>query len=587
MPLDALCLSALREELSGQLSDMKIDKVQQPERDMLVLVMRGKSGAKRLLISAGSGDMRVHLTEHKHENLATPPMFCMLLRKHLVGARLISIYQPSAERVLELVLDTYDAMGERGEKRLVIELIAKSSNIILVDSDGVIIDCLRRVGGEISSKRMILPGLMYHRLEPQQGKINPLEVTEERWTEEFDLHGGNTADKWLQSVFFGFSPLICREIAWRAYGACDQRLDAVSDKGEALRRECYSIVESVKSGKYEPWSIIDLEGLPKDFSYTHIRQYEGSMVVSEAESFSQLLDNHYTKISEMSRQRARASATIKTVKTARDRMLRKIIAQQAEIDKAAFRDGLRECGDIITANMHLMSKGQVELIAEDFYSAEGGKRTIKLDPLKTPQQNAAKYYKDYTKARNAERFLTEQIEIGQREAEYLESVLEALSLSEGERGLEEIRQELVTTGYIRDRKAKGGKGKVPSAAAPMKFISSSGMQILAGRNNVQNDILTLKSSLKSDMWLHAQKIHGAHVVINCKGSVPDDVTLSEAAAIAAYYSAARASGKVPVDYAPVRNVKKPSGGRPGMVIYTGYSTIMAVPDEGLVNSLRV
>jgi len=587
LPLDALCLTALKEELSQQLADMKIDKVQQPARDMLIFAMRGKSASNRLLISAGSGDMRIHLTQHKHENPDAPPMFCMLLRKHLVGARLISIFQPPAERVLELIFDAPDALGVRSEKRLVIELIAQSSNIILVDSDGIIMDCLRRVGGALSDKRAVLPGLMYHRPEPQQGKLNPLETTPADWDAAFNTQLEKNADKWIQSAFFGFSPLICREIVWRAYKTCDQRLDVLNDHGEALKQAFFEIVEIVQSGRFEPWSIYNLEHCPRDFSYVKIGQYEQAMLIDRAESFSQLLDDHYTKISERARQQARASATLKTVKTARERILRKLIAQQAELEKTALREGFRECGDIITANMHRMSKGQDVLLTEDFFSESGGERVIKLDPLKTPQQNAAKYYKDYTKLRNAERFLTEQISLGQREADYLESVLETLALAEGEKGIEEIRRELMTTGYIKDKRSKAGKVKTSSAAVPMKFLSSTGMQILAGRNNVQNDQLTLKSALKSDMWLHTQKIHGSHVVISCKGSVPDDVTLREAAAIAAYYSAARSSGKVSVDYTLVKNVKKPSGSRPGMVIYTGFRTVLVAPDEGLVNALRV
>lgn len=588
MPLDALCLAAVKEELAGQIAGFKIDKVQQPERDVIILALRGHGSAFRLLISAGSGDMRVHLTKHSYENPASPPMFCMLLRKHLTGARVISISQPPAERVLEFLLEAPDALGVASEKRLVIELIAKSSNVILVDGEGIVIDCLRRVGGDMSEKRSVLPGLIYRRPPAQEGKVNPIDVTGEQWQELFcSKQEDKTAEKWMLSTFSAFSPLICRELVWRAYGDCGVRRDGISDGGDALRREFFAIMDIVKSGGFEAWGIIDADNSPRDFSYTKISQYENAFELRRSESFSEMLDSHYTRTSQLERLRQRASATLKTVKTARDRIARKLASQQAELEKTALRDTLRECGDIITANLHSMKKGMDVLIAQDFYSDDGAVREIRLNPLKTPQQNAAKYYKDYTKAKTAESFLSEQLSIGFREVEYLESVIESISLAEGEKDLDEIRRELVQAGYIRDKRPKGSKVKAPPAVAPMRFVSSSGMQILAGRNNVQNDNLTLKSALKTDVWLHAQKIHGSHVIISCKGAEPDDVTLREAAVIAAYFSAARGSGKVPVDYVAVRSVKRQPGGRPGMVIYTGFKTAVVEPDEKLVARLRV
>ncbi|MCL2201699.1 MAG: NFACT family protein, partial [Oscillospiraceae bacterium] len=399
--------------------------------------------------------------------------------------------------------------------------------------------------------------------------------------------GEKTAEKWLISTFSALSPLICREIAWRAYGDCDARPESVGDGGEALKREFFNLMEKSKGGVFEPWGIINEDGSPRDFSYTQIMQYESALEMRRAESFSQMLESHYTKTAQLNRLRQRFSATQKTVKSARERILRKLAAQQSDLEKTAQRDIMRECGDLITANLYQMEKGESILVAQDYFAPEGGVREIALDPLKSPQQNAAKYYKDYNKAKTAEKYLTEQIRVGQVEAEYLESVLEAISMAEGERDMEEIRRELASSGYVREKKVKGGKVKSPPAAEPMRFISSTGMQILAGKNNVQNDQLTLKSALKSDVWLHTQKIHGSHVIISCGGAEPDERTLFEAAAIAAYYSAARQSGKVPVDYTQVRNVKKASGGRPGMVIYVGNKTVMAVPDEKLVESLRV
>ena len=590
MPLDAICLSAVRQELAGRITGMKIDKVQQPERDVIILTLRGKGSAApcRLLISSGAGDARVHLTEHQFENPDSPPMFCMLLRKHLIGARIGAVTQPSAERVLELWLEAPDALGVYSEKCLVIELMGRMSNIVLTGGDGIIIDCLRRVGGgELMEKRAILPGLLYRMPPVQEGKLNPMGVTPERWQELFDMSREKTVDKWLLSAFSALSPLICRELSWRAYGETDFDIGAISDGGAALRREFFALMDAAGAGRLEPYILCDADNSPRDFSYTRIMQYEGALNAERGRSFSDMLDGFYTRSAHLARVRQRASATEKTVKTARDRLVRKLAAQHEELKKTEGRDSLRECGELITANLHLMKKGQSVLTAQDFYKEEDGIfREIALDPLKTPQQNAAKYYKEYTKAKNAEKFLAEQIRLGEIERVYLESVLGAIALAEGERDLGEIRRELVQTGYIRAQKQEKRGREKQSGAEPMRFESSSGMLILAGKNNAQNDKLTLKTASKTDVWLHTQKIHGSHVIISCGGAEPDEASLYEAASVAVYYSAARSAGRTPVDYTLVRHVKKPPGGRPGMVVYTNFKTIAAVPDEALIRRLR-
>jgi len=311
----------------------------------------------------------------------------------------------------------------------------------------------------------------------------------------------------------------------------------------------------------------------------------------QQKSISETLDELYTRKAQKDRIRSRSGATLKTMKTARDRLIRKIAAQKTELFESAKRDWLRQCGDIIMANMHLIKKGQQVFVAEDFYSENGSARRIELDPQRTPQQNAAKYYKAYNKAKNAEKHLTEQIDKGEDELKYIESVIEQLGRVENERELDEIRDELMATGYIKNR--VGGRGGLQKQkktkqleSSPMSFMSSGGYRILAGRNNTQNDKLTLKTALKSDTWLHTQKIPGAHVIVSSAGKPVDETTLREAAAIAAYYSAARPDGKVAVDHTSVRNVKKPPGGRPGMVVYTDFKTIIATPDEELVERLR-
>jgi len=582
--LDAICLAAVKEELSGRITGMKIDKVQQPERDTIILSLRGGDAPTcRLLISAGTGDARIHLSEYKFDNPSSPPMFCMLMRKHLIGARITGITQPPAERILKLMLQAPDAMGFVSEKCLIVEFIGRSSNIILADSDGIIIDCLRRIGGDLSDKRAVLPGLLYRLPPAQQGKLDPLTVSAGKWQDMFSRAAGKTADEWLLTNFAALSPLICREISWRAYGQTDIRIEKISDAGAALGDAFFALTDQAVSGRFEPWMVANLDNSPRDFSYTQIKQYENALNTQPYESFSSLLDDYYTRAAQIARVRQRAAATSKTIKTAHDRLVRKLAAQKTELEATSDRDSHRECADIITANLHLMKKGQSILTAQDFYSENGGTREIALDPRKTPQQNAQKYYKDYTKAKNKERFLKEQIRLGETELEYLKSVVIEIELADGARGLSEIQSELMHTGYIKSQ--KNAKAK-PVESEPMRFVSSNGMQISVGKNNTQNDRLTLKTAAKSDVWLHTQKSHGAHVIISCHAGPPDEDTLFEAASIAAHYSAARSGGKVPVDYTLVKQVKKPPGGRPGMVIYTDFKTIIATPDEELIKRLR-
>ena len=621
MPLDAICLAAVREELAERITGSRIDKVQQPERDMIILALRGGHVPQsRLLISAGAGDPRAHITEYRFDNPASPPMFCMLLRKHLTGARIAGVTQPPAERVLEFSLEAPDLLGDMSEKRLILELIGRRPNVILTDHSGLIIDCLRRVGGEMTDSRAVLPGLFYRPPPPQAGKLDPLSVTEAVWRVRFDVAcdpgaeerrgegafitegerrledapgaeervesgAKKTVDYWLLSNFTALSPLICRELSWRAYGETDFRIGAVTDGGAALYREFSGLMKRAAAGDYEPNVIVGEDGAPLDFSYTRILQYEDALDSGSCESFSALLDSFYTKKSQSERIRQRSSAMLKTVAAARERLVRKLAAQASELEMSAGRSYLRECGDIITSNLHMMKQGQSALVAPDYYENDGRTREIKLDPLKTPQQNAAKYYRDYARAKNAEKFLTEQIKVGETELVYLESALEEIERAESETDLIEIRSELISSGYIKEKREKKDKEK-PRRSAPLSFTSSSGLPILAGRSNTQNDELTLKTASKTDVWLHAKGVHGAHVVISCGGAAPDEKTLSEAAAIAAYYSSARSGGRAAVDYTLVKYVKRRQGGRPGMVIYTDHKTITASPDESLVAGLR-
>ncbi len=586
MPLDALCLSGVVAELKPILTGAKIDKVHQPGRDEIILALRLGRGNGRLLLSASPNHPRLQMTELSRENPDAPPMFCMLLRKHLMGGRILSVEQPHLERIVELRLEVLDELGDRKERRLILEAMGRWANLVLVDDQGRIVDCLRRVDGDMSAQRQLLPGLFY-RLPPAMDKADPTALDEEGWLRQVEQAPGESrVDHWLLDTFGGWSPLVCREIAFRAGGRVDVTFDELGPQGRVRVAEAAEmLLNSVKENSFMP-TVISIEKRPKDFTFFPAEQYEEAGACAAYPTFSALMDRFYEQRENQERIRQKGQDLIRSVTNARDRTARKIANQQRELDATQDRERLRQFGDIITSNLHTMERGMATLRALDFYDPEGAEVDIKLDPLLTPQQNAAKYYKEYNKAKTAEEMLTIQLEKGRRELDYLNSVLENITLAEGERDLQEIRQELADTGYLR-RQIKGKDKGRRLSPKPMEFRSTAGLRISVGKNNVQNDLLTCKQAFKSDIWFHTQKIHGSHVILWTGGAQPDLQSLNEAACLAAWFSQGRESGKVPVDYTPVKYVKKPAGARPGMVVYTTYETAWVTPDEGLVKRLRV
>ncbi|MCF2664230.1 NFACT family protein [Oscillibacter valericigenes] len=582
MPLDAICLQAVVEELRPQLLNLRIDKVQQPARDQVILLLRGN---KRLLLNAGANAPRIQLTEVPRDNPAEPPMFCMLLRKHLVGARVADIIQPPLERLVRMELDITDDFGQPGKRTLVLEAMGRRSNLILLDGEGRIIDCMRRVDADMSAARQVLPGLYY---EPPAavGRLPVTEETEVGFGEKLAAaNPERQIDAFLLDNYFGISPLMARELAFRTTGETDSRLFGLDRAGEdRLWEELSGFISAVQENRFTP-ICLKKEGRPFEFSCLPIRQYGGAAEQETYESFSALLDAFYEARERQERVRQRGADLIRTAATARDRLRRKLAMQEKDYEATQDRDRLRVCGDLITSNLYRMERGQSKLVCENFYDENCAETTIQLDPLLTPQQNAAKYYKRYTKAKTAEKYLREQMEIARRDLEYLESVLEEIQHAETEQDFMEIRNELRDAGFLR----KQGKGKKEPkrTARPWEFRTTSGFRVLVGRNNRQNDQLTCKEADHRDIWLHTQKIHGAHVILCTGGQAVDDDTIVEAAKLAAWYSQARESGNVPVDYTQVKNVKKPAGARPGMVIYNTCRTVNVTPNEDLVKALRV
>ncbi|MDR0381762.1 MAG: NFACT family protein [Oscillospiraceae bacterium] len=578
MPLDAVCLSALAGELSAALVSGRVDKIFMPAREEVILAMRCAGGPARLLLAAGSRTPRAHITEVARENPAAPPMFCMLLRKHLTGARLAEVRQPPLERVLLFVFDAVDEMGEPCQKTLAAELMGRHSNLILIGSDGRVVDCLRRVDMEMSERRQVLPGLFYH-LPPGQGKRDPLDTDETTWAALVaDRPREQPFDDWLLRTFAGLPPLLCREIVHLAGGP--------SAGDDSCLRTVLAWRSEVLARRFAPWLLMEGDGAV-DFSYRPITQYGTLYTALRADSFSRMLDIFYAARDARERMRSGAQEMTKLVTTLRDRARRKTAVQRLEWEKTQTRERLREYGDLLMAHLYRVEPGRRTVTVPDFYT--GGETEIPLNPQWTPQRNAAQYYKDYRRAKTAEAMLAEQMAAGERESEYLDSVLDALERASSRQDLQEIAEELAQGGYLRAAKSRTRRARDtrPAASQPMRFVSSAGVTLLAGRNNRQNDALTMKTAARGDIWLHAQKIPGSHVIIRLDGVPPDDVTLEEAAVIAATLSRAAGASKVPVDYTRVSRVKKPPGAKPGMVIYDDYKTLIVCPDKDRLQRLSV
>jgi len=540
----------------------------------VVLLLRGN---RRLLLSAGGGQPRLHLTELPRDNPAQPPMFCMLLRKYLSGGIIESIQQAPLERVVTLTVSAADELGERSQFSLILEAVARRANLILADKDGHIIDCLRRIDFEMNPDRQVLPGLFYHLPTPPD-KVSPFTVTEEEFAALAAAAGeGAPADQWLVRTVNGLSPLVARELTFRACGSTDA---PVTGHTAALWSAFAAWRDTVNEKHFIP-AMLKRSGVPMDFTYLHVGQYGGAAEEETYTSFSRLLDDFYEKREQAERVKQKGQDLVKTASNGAARLRRKIAAQEQELAESKNRDKWRVYGELITANLYRMERGMSRLTAQNYYDPDCADVDIPLDVRLSPQENAAKYFKKYTKAKTAEKYITAQLEKARVELTYLESVLQELTLAESEQDFNDIRAELTDGGYLR---AKGRK-QPQRPSKPREFRSTAGLRILVGRNNRQNDRLTAKDAEKWDIWLHTQRIHGSHVILCTGGAQPDEQSLLEAASLAAYFSQAQNSTKVPVDFTQVKYVKKPAGSPPGFVNYTNYKTILADPSEELVKRL--
>ena len=586
MALDGAFLACLRQEIEDSLPEARIDKIHQPGREELLIALRFKGGNRKLYLSAGANSPRIHFTDTAPENPAQPPMFCMLLRKRLTGGRLVAIRQEGWERALYLDFDCISELGDPVRLTLAVEIMGRHSNIILIGPDGIIIDSIKRVDPAMSSVRPILPGLRYE-VPPAGGDRCDLS----RHTPDdviAAVRAGRDAplSKALQAVVTGLSPLSCREIAFRATAGLDTPVSALPPREWEKLADClHRTRDAVLTGERRvPYLVKKSDGTPLEYSFQTIIQYGPEAVGVEMGSFSALLDTYYADRAAAERMRVKGHDLLRVLTTSMERVSRKLNVQRQELATAADRETLRLYGDLINASMHAVRPGAASAELINYYDENCATVTVPLDPALSAAANAQKYYKDYRRAQTAERMLTDRIAAGEQELVYLESVFDSLSRAASTRELEELRQELEHEGYLRRQR---GKQKPPPPMKPLTFRSDDGFLIYVGRNNLENDRLTLRVAKGSDYWLHTKNIPGSHVIVVCEGQTPPDCTLEQAAILAATHSKAADSVQVPVDYAAARYVKKPAGAKPGMVIYTDNRTAYVNPDMGLCERLKV
>ncbi len=578
MALDGAFLRHVKKEMETVALGARVDKIYQPNREEMVLSLRTRMDTFKLLLSARANSARVHFTQRSIENPKQPPMLCMLLRKRLGGARLSAIRQMELERVLHLDFDAFNELGDPVRLTLVIEIMGRYSNIIFVDQNGVIIDALKRVDEEMSSERLVLPGLRY-RSPPPQHKLCMLEASPEQVVEQVVRTSQNSElSNALLGGLQGVSPVVCREIQHRVGNGEGVSVSDLTDlERQKLVQELNRVFEMVDHQEGKPCMVLHPNGKPLDFSFLKISQYGDAAEIQYPESFSKLLDTFYGERDRIERMKAKSQDIHRILTTAMERLSRKINVQTEELRQCTQRERLKVFGDLIHAHLYQIKKGDTVVALQNFYDESLPMVRISLNPLLTPSQNAQKYYKEYRKARTAEEKLTQQISQAKQELEYVDTVLDELSRAATERDLIEIRQELVDQGYIKPSRSKQQKGKESVSSTPMEFRTSDGFLILVGRNNRQNDRLTMKDAKNHDIWFHVKNHPGSHTILVTERKEPTDLAMTEAAQIAAYFSRCRDSSQVPVDYTQVRHVNKPQGAKPGMVIYVNYQTTYVTP----------
>lgn len=583
MALDGVFLGIVKQEISVLL-DGRVDKIHQPSREEILITFRTREGGYKLLINTSAGGARVHITKAQIDNPRVPPMFCMLMRKLLSSGRLISIRQDGQERILMLDFDSSNEMGDIVRITLVIEIMGRHSNLIILDKEGRIIDAIKRVGQDVSSVRPVLPGMQYE-APPRESRLSLFSLTREGLREGLLKNSHAELSKAIMRSIEGLSPVFARECALK----CTHDEIAAGELTDEGFEKLYLFLTMqaglIEKGENKFTVLKAQDGLLKDFCFADINQYGSLMQKIQFSSACEVLDYFYTERDITARMKQRASDLYKFLINTKERITRRTANQRQELLECADREKLKINGDLLMANLYNFKKGDSFVTVGNYYEEGCPEVKIRLDVRLTPSQNAQRYYSDYRKADTAEKKLTGLIEQGEQELAYIDSVFDNLTRAQSETDIDELRIELHEQGYLKSARLSKGAKNVKTQP-PMKFISSDGYEIRVGRNNKQNDRLTCKDSEKLDIWLHVKEITGSHVIISSHGGEVPDNTIMQAAQIAAYYSSAKNSAQVPVDYTLVKFVKKPNGAKPGMVIFTNNRTLYVKPDEELVNSLK-
>ena len=582
MPFDGIVAKCVVEELTAKLEGGRIEKVFQPEADEIAINVRAWNRNYRLVLSASANYPRIHLTENVKNNPAAPPTFCMLLRKHLSGGKILGFEFNDYERIIGLIVEGANELGDVSEKKLVIEIMGRYSNIILLNSENKIIDAVKHVDSEISRVREVMPARPYV-LPPAQDKTSPGQLDIGLLMEKA-ADSQLTLEKYLLDNIKGFSPLICRELCHRA--GLDGKLSTAAlgvDGLEALKRELAAITRLITESNFQPCIIYEDDSFtkPLDYHCLNISQYSS---LKKMESISEVLDTFYSSKDNQERLRQKKSDLTKVLNNVMERCSKKLAIHQETLRDVADRERLRLYGELVTANIYCIPRNTKSVTLSNFYSEQGESIVIPLDENMLPQENAQRFFKKYSKAKSTYTYTVKQLVESQKELDYLESVLLLLENCISPQEIDEVRQELSEQGYMILKKNPGKKKKAVMSE-PLRFKSSDGFDIFVGKNNRQNDRLTLKLASSNDIWLHTKNIPGSHVIIKKTAGEISESSLKEAAMLAAWYSKARMSSNVAVDFTAVKNVNKPSGAKPGMVIYVNNRTIMVTPDEKLVKGL--
>ena len=587
MAYDGILMASLADELNERLAGSRIDKIHQPEPDALVIHIKAPGEKHKLYISANSNLPHMTLIQRKMDNPLKAPMFCMLLRKHLAGGRILSVGQHALERVIYIDVESRNELGDLAVKRLIVEIMGKHSNIILIDAkDDTILDSIKRIPFSVSRLRQILPGLKYELIPADKENLR---VSEK---DDFLSRVDGTSKptkvfKWIYMNYQGFSPAISMSICFQA-GIPEETdiKDLTSNQTDALWTGLDSLKSCILQKMYTPVIVKENEtGKYMDLSAFRLNHYlEPDYETVVKERITDVIEEYYEKKDQVNRMLHKTQNLRKFLSQRIDRLLNKLQKLKEEQLYAENAEESKIFGELILANLYQIQKGMHEIKVLNYYDPDSQEIIIKLDSRLSPSENSQKYFKKYNKLKTAQDKLAVQIEEAEADLAYLEQVQSAVELSSDPANIEEIRQELIESGIL--KKKHQTKGKKKSKFEPLTYMSSDGFEILVGKNNLQNDYLTLKLASNKDMWLHTKIIPGSHVIIRTKGEDVPEQTIYEAACIAAWHSKGRLSGQVPVDYTHVKNVSKPSGAKPGMVIYTTNQTLYVTPNQEDVEALK-